>query len=107
MQVVIFEVIIKEGQKNAYLDIAANLRPLLQKIDGFISIERFQSLSDPEKLLSLSYWRDAEAVKAWRTQSEHRQAQQKGNQDIFRDYRITVANTLRSYGKTDRDAAPN
>ncbi|NOX72179.1 MAG: antibiotic biosynthesis monooxygenase [Alphaproteobacteria bacterium] len=106
MQVVIFEVVIKEGKQAEYLDIAAQLRPILEGIDGFISVERFQSLSAPEKLLSLSFWRDAEAVANWRKQETHQTAQQKGNSDIFKDYRITVAAVERSYGLTDRAAAP-
>ena len=98
MHVVIFEVTPKPGAKPAYLDIAAELRPLLEQVDGFISVERFQSLTDPDKLLSLSFWRDAAAVDAWRETAQHRAAQKRGKADLFADYRITVAETLRSYG---------
>jgi heme-degrading monooxygenase HmoA len=107
MQVVIFEVIIKDGEKPAYLDIAAQLRPILLEMDGFISVERFQSLTEPEKLLSLSFWRDEQAVANWRAQSTHRAAQDKGNAEIFRDYKITVANVDRRYGLKDRAGAPD
>ena len=107
MQIVIFEVVIKDGKHNEYLDIAAKLRPLLEKVDGFISVERFQSLNDPKKLLSLSFWRDSAAVARWRTQSQHMDAQSKGNTDVFSDYKITVANAIRSYGMTERTQAPD
>lgn len=106
MQVVIFEVVIKDGKQPEYLDIAAELRPILEGIDGFISVERFQSLTTPEKLLSLSFWRDEAAVATWRAQNTHQSAQQKGNREVFKDYRITVAEVARSYGLTDREQAP-
>ena len=62
MMAVIFEVQPAPGQQDAYLQAAAALRPLLEQVDGFISIERFQSLTEPSRLLSLSFWRDEEAV---------------------------------------------
>ena len=91
MIAVIFEVIPHADQKAAYLDAAAQLRPLLDAIDGFLSIERFQSLTQPDKLLSLSYWRDEDAVRTWRNLEAHRQVQQIGRAAIFADYRIRVA----------------
>jgi len=103
---VIFEVEPAEGKRDAYLAIAANLRPLLDGIDGFISIERFQSLADPKRILSLSFWRDEEAVKAWRNTEEHRQAQQAGRGGIFAGYRLRIAHVVRDYGLTQRDEAP-
>jgi len=106
MIAVIFEVLPAEGRRDAYLGIAANLRPLLDGIDGFISIERFQSLVDPTKILSLSFWRDEEAVKAWRNTEEHRQAQQAGRGGIFADYRLRIASVVRDYGLNERDQAP-
>lgn len=106
MIAVIFEVEPREGQKDAYLDAAARLRPLLQEIDGFISIERFQSLANPGKLLSLSYWRDEEAVKAWRNVEAHRATQARGRDAIFADYSLRVANVIRAYGMNDREQAP-
>lgn len=106
MIAVIFEVEIAEGQRAAYLDHAAALRPHLDRMDGFVSIERFQSLSNPDKLLSLSYWRDEAAVAQWRSLSEHRAAQSAGRAGIFAGYRLRVAGVLRDYGMTDRDAAP-
>ena len=106
MIAVIFEVEPAEGKRDAYLGIAAKLRPLLDGIDGFISIERFQSLADPNRILSLSFWRDEEAVKAWRNTEEHRQAQLAGRGGIFAGYRLRIAHVVRDYGLTERDEAP-
>ncbi|MCE7075479.1 antibiotic biosynthesis monooxygenase family protein, partial [Bordetella bronchiseptica] len=88
------------------LDIAAGLLPHLRAIDGFISVERFESLSTPGKLLSLSFWRDEEAVRNWRALAEHRQAQSAGRNGVFQDYRLRVAHVLRDYGMQARDQAP-
>ncbi|WP_140918532.1 antibiotic biosynthesis monooxygenase family protein [Limnobaculum xujianqingii] len=107
MIAVIFEVQIKQGHKQAYLDLAAELKPLLVEMDGFISIERFESLSEPGKILSLSFWRDEEAVLQWRQLELHRQAQAKGRAMIFNDYRLKIAGIIRDYGMTDREQAPN
>ena len=106
MIAVIFEGIAQDDQKEAYLDTAARLRPLLENIDGFLSIERFQSLTTPGKVLSLSFWRDEEAVREWRNLTEHREAQQAGRQSIFQDYRLRVAHVLRDYGMNERAQAP-
>ena len=106
MIAVIFEVWPADGRKQAYLDIAASLRPEFERIDGFISIERFQSLVDETKLLSLSFWRDEAAVQAWRNVEPHRQAQKAGRDGVFRDYRLRVASVLRDYGMTERAEAP-
>ncbi|ESY76685.1 antibiotic biosynthesis monooxygenase [Mesorhizobium sp. LNHC221B00] len=106
MIAVIFEVEPAEGKRDAYLGIAAKLRPLLDGIDGFISIERFQSLANPDRILSLSFWRDEEAVKAWRNTEEHRQAQKAGRGGIFAGYRLRIAHVMRDYGLTERDEAP-
>jgi heme-degrading monooxygenase HmoA len=106
MIAVIFEVWPADGRKQTYLDIAANLKPELERIDGFISIERFQSLVDEKKLLSLSFWRDEEAVKAWRNAEHHRQAQAAGRGGVLRDYRLRVAAVVRDYGMTERSEAP-
>ena len=106
MIAVIFEVQPAQGKRDAYLGIAAQLRPLLDGIDGFISIERFQSLVDPNRVLSLSFWRDEEAVKAWRNTDEHRQAQKAGRGGIFAGYRLRIAHVVRDYGLTERDEAP-
>ncbi|MCF6124487.1 antibiotic biosynthesis monooxygenase [Mesorhizobium sp. M7A.F.Ca.CA.001.07.2.1] len=106
MIAVIFEVEPAEGRRDAYLSIAADLRPLLDGIDGFLSIERFQSLADPNRILSLSFWRDEEAVKAWRNTEEHRQAQKAGRGGIFAGYRLRIAHVMRDYGLTERDEAP-
>jgi heme-degrading monooxygenase HmoA len=106
MIAVIFEVWPAQGRKDDYLGIAAALRADLDRIDGFISIERFQSLSDPEKLLSLSFWRDEEAVEHWRNQSKHRESQTKGRAGIFADYRLRVGPVTRDYGLTERAEAP-
>ena len=106
MIAVIFEVWPADGRKQTYLDIAASLKPELEQIDGFLSIERFQSLVDDKKLLSLSFWRDEAAVQAWRNVEHHRQAQKAGRAGVFRDYRLRVASVVRDYGMTERDEAP-
>ena len=102
MIAVIFEVIPAPGRKQEYLDIAAALRPELEKQDGFISIERFASLTNEGKVLSLSFWRDEEAVKQWRRFEGHRLAQARGRDGVFADYRLRVAGVLRDYGMTER-----
>jgi heme-degrading monooxygenase HmoA len=107
MIAVIFEVWPADRRKADYLDYAARLRGDLEQMDGFISIERFQSLADPGKLLSLSFWRDEAAVAAWRRHDEHRAAQTAGRGGIFRDYRLRVAAVVRDYGMTQtREQAP-
>ena len=106
MIAVIFEGMAQDDRKEAYLDIAARLRPLLADIDGFISIERFQSLTTPGKVLSLSFWRDEEAVRQWRNLAQHREAQRAGRQSIFQEYRLRVAHVLRDYGMNERAQAP-
>jgi heme-degrading monooxygenase HmoA len=106
MIAVIFEVEPADGCRDAYLGIAADLRPLLDGIDGFLSIERFQSLADPKRVLSLSFWRDEEAVRGWRNTEEHRQAQMAGRGGIFADYRLRIAHVVRDYGMRERAEAP-
>ncbi|HEX5497924.1 MAG TPA: antibiotic biosynthesis monooxygenase [Thermomicrobiales bacterium] len=106
MIAVIFEVWPADGRRQAYLDIAAELRPLLDEIDGFISIERFQSLREPGKLLSLSFWRDEAAVEAWRRLEAHREAQALGRGGVFANYRLRVAEVARDYGLRERAQAP-
>ncbi len=104
MIAVIFEA--EPADHEAYFQIAGELRPLLDEIDGFISIERFQSVSDPERVLSLSFWRDEVAVAAWRNVEAHRDAQNAGRGGVFRDYRLRVAQVVRDYGLRERDEAP-
>jgi heme-degrading monooxygenase HmoA len=106
MYVVIFEVEPEAGRVQDYLDIAARLRRELEKIDGFISIERFKSLSQEGKILSLSFWRDEEAIARWRQQEQPQAAQRAGRDEIFRDYRIRVAAVMRDYGMYERAEAP-
>lgn len=106
MIAVIFEVWPASGRKEDYLSIAATLRPELEKIDGFISVERFQSITDPNKLLSLSFWRDEEAVKRWRNTLHHREGQAAGRGGVFADYRLRVASVVRDYGLKERAEAP-
>jgi len=106
MIAVIFEVWPASGRKDDYLNLAASLRGELDRADGFISIERFQSLTDPGKLLSLSVWRDEEAVRAWRNNTRHRASQAAGRSDIFADYRLRIAAVIRDYGMSDRAQAP-
>jgi heme-degrading monooxygenase HmoA len=106
MIAVIFEVWPDEDRAREYFDLAAELRPRLAEIDGFISIERFESLATPGKFLSLSFWRDEAAIQAWRNLEQHRHAQAAGRRDIFKDYRIRVAGVVRDYGMQQRDTAP-
>ena len=106
MIAVIFEVTPRADQKDAYLAAAASLREHLERLDGFISIERFQSLSQPGKLVSLSFWRDEESVRRWRNLDAHRDVQRAGREHIFEDYRLRVASVLRDYGMYDRGEAP-
>jgi len=107
MIAVIFEVWPASGRKDDYLAIAASLRAELEAIDGFISVERFESITEPGKLLSLSIWRDEAAVRAWRTNSAHRPAQQAGRGGIFANYRLRVASVVRDYGMKERAQAPD
>jgi heme-degrading monooxygenase HmoA len=106
MIAVIFEVEPAQGRREAYLDIAARIRPHLEEIDGFISVERFESLTQPGKILSLSFFRDEEAVKAWRNTQEHRAAQAAGRGGVFAGYRLRIASVLRDYGMSEREQAP-
>jgi len=103
---VIFEVIPANGKKQEYLDIATELKSELIKISGFISIERFQSLYDPDKILSLSFWESEEAIKEWRNLEMHRAAQVKGRDNIFKDYHLRVAHIVRDYEMFNRGEVP-
>lgn len=107
MIAVIFEVWPKDGYRQTYLDIAAQLRPLLDGIDGFLSIERFESLTEPQKILSLSFWRDEKAVEVWRQMENHRTAQTFGRSVAFDDYRLRIAGVIRDYGMFEREQAPD
>ena len=106
MIAIIFEVEPVDDRREEYLSIAARLRGELEKVDGFISVERFQSITNPGKMLSLSFFRDEDAVKAWRNTVLHRQAQAAGRDGIFAGYRLRVAQVLRDYGMTEREQAP-
>ena len=106
MIAVIFEVWPAQGRSAEYFDIAASLRGDLEKIDGFISIERFESVTTPGKFVSLSFWRDEEAVRSWRNVEGHRLAQAQGRAGVFADYRLRVASVIRDYGMNARDDAP-
>ncbi len=106
MIAVIFEVVPAAGRRQEYLDLAEKLRPQLEKLDGFVSIERFESLTNKGKMLSLSIWRDEEAIKRWRQFEGHRMAQAKGRAGIFADYRLRVASVIRDYSRSERGEAP-
>ncbi|SRR5258706_129601 len=106
MIAVIFEVMPAKGRRQEYLDLAATLRPDLEKLDGFVSIERFQSFADENKILSLSFWRDEDAVKRWRNFEGHRAAQARGRSGVFANYRLRVAGVIRDYGMSERQEAP-
>jgi len=107
MIAVIFEVEPRAGHEQRYFEIAAELRPLLEQIDGFLSAERFESLSTKGRYLSLSFWRDEDAVRRWRNQPTHRAGQQEGRSLVFDDYRLRVATVIRDYGLADRAQAPS
>lgn len=106
MIAVIFEVFPAEGRKEAYLDMAAEMRPLVEQIQGFISVERFESLTTPGKLLSVSFFEDEAALDEWRRLTQHRKAQKAGREGMFAGYRLRVAHVLRDYGMAERDEAP-
>jgi heme-degrading monooxygenase HmoA len=106
MIAVIFEAVPAKGKWEEYFDIATGLKPALSKIEGFISIERFQSVNNPGKVLSLSFWENEESVQQWRNIELHREAQSKGRKTIFDDYRLRVATVVRDYGMTEREQAP-
>jgi len=106
MVAVIFEAVPAEGKKDEYFAIAEKLRPELSKMPGFISIERFQSVANPGKILSLSFWKDEESIAQWRNVEMHRKAQAKGRGSVFSDYRLRVAHVVRDYGMNDRAQAP-
>jgi heme-degrading monooxygenase HmoA len=106
MIAVIFEVEPAAGRKDEYLDIAVEIRPMLDQIEGFISVERFQSLTDPRKVLSLSFFEDEAAIARWRALNAHRGAQAKGREGVFNDYRLRIASVVRDYGMLDRVQAP-
>lgn len=107
MIAVIFEVWPAKGKAQKYLDLAAALRDELSQVDGFMSIERFESLTEPGKLLSLSFVRDEQAVAKWRNSARHRATQSKGRSGIFSDYRLRVASVSRDYGLQDRAQVPD
>ena len=106
MIAVIFEFTPAPGRKQEYLDLAAALKPELERIDGFVSIERFESITSPGRFVSLSFWRDEESLRAWRNLAEHREAQAKGRGGIFSGYRLRVAGVLRDYSHAERGQAP-
>ena len=106
MIAVIAENFLKDGQEQEFLDISTRIRPSIEAIDGFLSVERFKSLSQPGKILSLSFWRDEQALLALRQNEPHRGAEVKGRADILEDYRIRIAHVFRDYGMFDREQAP-
>jgi heme-degrading monooxygenase HmoA len=107
MVAVIFEAFPADGKWEEYLDIASSLRPELDKIEGFISIERFQSITNPDKVLSLSFWKDEKCIEQWRNIEMHRTAQEAGRKSVFENYRLRVANVLRDYSMQERKEAPS
>jgi heme-degrading monooxygenase HmoA len=107
MIAVIFELEPAPGRKQDYLDLAAGLSEAVRDFDGFISIERFQSISDPARFVSLSFWRDEDSVRRWRNVQEHREAQAQGRGGVFSAYRLRVAEVLRDYSMISREEAPS
>lgn len=106
MIAVIFEVEPAEGKRPDYLEMAAKMRPLVEEVEGFLSVERFESLTNPGKLLSLSFFEDEAALDRWRNLAAHRKAQAAGRGEMFDDYRLRIAQVIRNYGKYDRAEAP-
>jgi heme-degrading monooxygenase HmoA len=106
MIAVIFEVTPAAGRQGAYLQLAAELAGELRRMDGFISVERFESLAEPGKILSLSFWRDEAAVAAWRNHPGHRRTQAQGRRQVFEAYRLRIADVVRDYGMDERAEAP-
>ncbi len=102
MIAVMFEVEPADGKKESYLEVAAKMRPLLDEVDGFISVERFQSITNPNKMISLSFFRDEDALKNWRTLAEHRAAQKAGRGGLFAGYRLRIGSVIRDYGLDER-----
>ena len=107
MIAVIFEVWPAENKREAYLSLAASMREELMKMDGFISIDRFDSLYDSGKMLSLQFWRDEASIEAWRLHLDHRRMQVLGRNGVFKDYRLRVASVVRDYGMSERAEAPD
>lgn len=107
MIAVIAENVLKDGQEQAFLDLSTQILPSIEAIDGFLSVERFESLSQPGKILSLSFWRDEQALGALRHNEPHRDAERKGRAEILKDYHIRIAQVLREYGMVDREQAPH
>lgn len=107
MVTIIFEVWPHPEHRDGYLNWAADLKNELLKMEGFLSIERFQSLTDPDKLLSLQFWRDEECLARWRQLEAHRAAQSAGRSTMFREYRLRVAEVVRDYGLNAREEAPS
>jgi len=107
MIAVIFEVFPHPDRKQEYLDLAAEMKPMVDQIDGFLSVERFQSLTNPDKLLSISFFRDEDALDRWRKLAAHRRAQAQGRAGIFTDYHLRIAHVIRDYGMFAREEAPD
>ena len=107
MIAVIFELVPKEGVAPRYFTLAERLRTQLESMDGFLYVERFESLTHPGRFLSLSFWRDEDAVRAWRCHGMHRSAQQEGRSAVLATYRLRVASVVRDYGLDDREAVPS
>jgi len=106
MIAVIFEVEPRPGAASRYFELAAALKADLESIDGFISVERFESLARPGRFLSLSFWRDEAAVRSWRCHGLHRGAQREGRSEVLAGYRLRVATVMRDYGMNEREEAP-
>ena len=107
MIAVIFEVFPHPDRKQEYLDLAAEMKPMVDQIDGFLSVERFQSLTNPDRLLSISFFRDEDALDRWRKLAAHRRAQAQGRAGIFTDYHLRIAHVIRDYGMFEREEAPD
>jgi heme-degrading monooxygenase HmoA len=106
MIAVIFEFTPTPGRFAEYMDLVGRLKPELEKAEGFVSLERFESITAPGKFVSLQFWRDEESVRRWRNLQQHREAQKRGRGGIFASYRLRIAGVLRDYTMDQRDEAP-
>ena len=98
MHIVVFEFTLKDNVRDRYFELAAQMREEVEQQPGFISIERFESLNDPAKVVSISSWESDEAIKAWKKNLQHREAQNEGKDSIFASFRLRVAEVIRDYG---------
>lgn len=106
MIAVIFEFTPAAGRFPEYLQLVEQLAPELEKAEGFVSLERYESITAPGKYVSLQFWKDEASVRKWRNAQLHREAQKKGRGGIFASYRLRIAGVVRDYTLEARAQAP-